>query len=239
MKRPGDLFGRVPGFPVCQVIPDFRVTRFVTLTQMDSAFSLAKKRSLTAASCFKAGRGSDIGRTSRQGVSPLYVDLEQVVPVIVGERCVPGVGILNPNRMPWEFSRTEILTCRDVVRNVRLRAPGIGGAFVDGCASRIFHAGSIFFRVCLKIPKPCFLLVIPSFPAEKASSHSKKWHLHEAILRFSEPAGTCTTQIPGGGFFSFRPRERSATCGTCQGVRAYGCQQSWGQHWRWRRRCGT
>ncbi|CAJ1433355.1 unnamed protein product [Effrenium voratum] len=49
------------------------------------------------------------------GVSPLYVDLEQVVPVIVGERCVPG-----------------ILTCRDVVRNVRLRAPGIGGAFVDG-----------------------------------------------------------------------------------------------------------
>ena len=27
----------------------------------------------------------------RQGVSPLYVDLERVVPIVVGERCIPGV----------------------------------------------------------------------------------------------------------------------------------------------------
>lgn len=49
------------------------------------------------------------------GVSPLYVDLEQVVPIIVGERCLPGV-----------------LLCQDLKRKVWLRAPGLGGASVDG-----------------------------------------------------------------------------------------------------------
>eukprot|EP00434_Breviolum_minutum_P012466 symbB.v1.2.010982.t1/scaffold725.1/size168906/8 len=49
------------------------------------------------------------------GVSPLYVDLERVVPIVVGESCTTGV-----------------LVCKDLQRNVWLRAPGLGGASLDG-----------------------------------------------------------------------------------------------------------
>lgn len=45
------------------------------------------------------------------GVQSVYVDLEQVEPVLVEERCVPGV-----------------LLCEDQVTNRLLRAPGVGGA---------------------------------------------------------------------------------------------------------------
>eukprot|EP00913_Durusdinium_trenchii_P032380 g30317.t1 len=44
-----------------------------------------------------------------------FLDTPPLVPIVVGERCIPGV-----------------LLCRDLQRNVYLRAPGLGGASMDG-----------------------------------------------------------------------------------------------------------
>ena len=48
-------------------------------------------------------------------MSSAYVDLEQVVPIVVGARCTPGA-----------------LLCSSAGRDVELRAPGLGGASEDG-----------------------------------------------------------------------------------------------------------
>lgn len=57
----------------------------MTKFQGNTHLSIANKFNLSH-SCATA---VSLGR-ARQGVSPLYVDLEQVVPIIVGERCLPG-----------------------------------------------------------------------------------------------------------------------------------------------------
>ena len=138
-----------------------------------------------------------------QGVSPLYVDLERVVPIVVGESCTTGVSwhwvqhqgasgfmqtkrwmifkclrcckscplflhlafpnhisdkplnmwywymfVFNRWRFPIHYSsswrhpessslwNSQVLVCKDLQRNVWLRAPGLGGASLDGSGTK-------------------------------------------------------------------------------------------------------
>lgn len=86
-------------------------------------------------------------------MSSLYVDLEQVgslarfpsgvrwCPSWLGSGASPGPGGLWSPQGPC-----EVLLCTDLERNVELRAPGLGGASVDGLGTPWPLGGALGLR---------------------------------------------------------------------------------------------